>query len=102
MDFGFTAVASITVICYMVAQIFKVTALDNKYLPIICGFLGGALGVVSMFIMPDYPAQDYITALAVGIVSGLAATGANQVLKQMNQSPDCDDKSDTKSNGSPR
>jgi len=33
--------------------------------------------------MPDYPAQDYITAVAVGIVSGLAATGVNQVYKQL-------------------
>ena len=33
--------------------------------------------------MPDFPAQDILTALAVGIVSGLAATGANQVGKQL-------------------
>lgn len=102
MDFGFTAVASITVICYMVAQIFKITALDNKYIPIICGLLGGALGIVSMFIMPEYPAQDYITALAVGIVSGLAATGANQILKQMNQPPNCNGQNNTGSGSSPK
>lgn len=95
MDFGFTAVASITVICYMVAQILKITALDNKYIPLICGLMGGVLGVVSMFIMPDYPAADYITAAAVGIVSGLAATGANQILKQMNQSSNCKDQADS-------
>lgn len=41
------------------------------------------LGVVGMFLMPDFPATDYITAAAVGIVSGLAATGANQVIKQL-------------------
>lgn len=33
--------------------------------------------------MPDYPAKDYITGVAVGIVSGLAATGVNQVFKQL-------------------
>ena len=38
-----------------------------------------SLGVV----MPDFPATDYITAVAVGIVSGLAATGANQIVKQL-------------------
>ena len=43
----------------------------------------GYLGVVGMFIMPDFPANDYLTAIAVGIVSGLAATGANQVYKQL-------------------
>ena len=47
------------------------------------GIVGGALGVVGMMYMPDFPATDYITAAAVGIVSGLAATGADQVVKQM-------------------
>ena len=34
-------------------------------------------------IMPEFPASDYLTAAAVGIVSGLAATGINQVYKQL-------------------
>ena len=38
-----------------------------------------------MYIMPDFPATDYITAAAIGIVSGLAATGANQAMKQLNE-----------------
>jgi len=33
--------------------------------------------------VPDFPATDPLTALAVGIVSGLAATGADQVIKQI-------------------
>ena len=47
------------------------------------GAVGGALGVVAMRVMPDFPATDYITAVAVGIVSGLAATGVNQIGKQL-------------------
>lgn len=62
----------------------KATSLDNKWIPVICGVLGAVLGIVGMFAMPDYPANDYITAVAVGIVSGLAATGGNQVYKQLN------------------
>ena len=61
----------------------KATALDNKWIPIICGAAGGVLGALAMRIMPDFPAHDYITAVAVGIVSGLAATGANQCVKQL-------------------
>jgi hypothetical protein len=38
---------------------------------------------VGMMTMPGYPAKDYLTAIAVGIVSGLAATGINQVYKQL-------------------
>jgi VIT1/CCC1 family predicted Fe2+/Mn2+ transporter len=44
---------------------------------------GAALGILGMFIMPEFPASDYLTAAAVGIVSGLAATGINQVYKQL-------------------
>ena len=46
--------------------------------------LGGLLGLAAMYInVPDFPAADPLTALAVGIVSGLAATGADQVIKQI-------------------
>jgi len=83
MDFGITGIAAITVICFLAAQIAKATTIDNKWLPVICGVLGGALGVVGMYIMPDYPATDWITAAAVGVVSGLAATGAHQAYKQV-------------------
>lgn len=88
MDFGITSVAGIVVICYLAAQAIKATSLDNKWLPVICGALGGVLGVVGMYVMPDYPSGDVITAIAVGIVSGLAATGANQVYKQLVQKGD--------------
>ena len=85
MDFGIASVAAITVICYLVAQGVKATNLDNKWLPVISGVLGGVLGVVGMYVMPDFPSNDIITSIAVGIVSGLAATGANQIYKQLSQ-----------------
>lgn len=80
---GIGGVAVITVICFLVGQLVKVTGLDNKYIPVIVGVAGGALGVLGMFVMPEFPATDYMTAVAVGIVSGLAATGINQVYKQL-------------------
>lgn len=83
MDFGFAAIPALTVICYIVAQVVKATTLDNKWLPIISGVMGGVLGAVAMSIMPDFPATDYLTAIAIGIVSGLAATGAHQIGKQL-------------------
>ena len=33
--------------------------------------------------LPGFPAGDPISAVAVGIVSGLAATGADQISKQL-------------------
>lgn len=85
MDFGIAGVAVITVICYLAGQLVKASGLDNKWIPIICGVVGGILGVLAMRYMPDYPADDYITAVAVGIVSGFAATGINEAVKQIKQ-----------------
>lgn len=82
---GIASVAAITVICYLAGQFVKVCGLDNKYIPVIVGVLGGILGVVGLYIMPDFPAGDIVTAVAVGIVSGLAATGIDQVGKQLKQ-----------------
>lgn len=79
---GIAGVAAITVICFLIAEAVKATALDNRWLPVICGALGGILGVVALNVMPEFPAKDVITAIAVGIVSGLAATGAHQIYKQ--------------------
>ena len=83
MDFGIASVAAITVICYLVAQAVKATSIDNKWLPIISGTVGGILGVIGLYVMPDFPSNDILTAIAVGIVSGLAATGINQIYKQL-------------------
>ena len=82
--FGIVGVGAISVICYLIGQAVKVSPLDDKYIPVICGISGAILGVVAMYSsMPDFPANDILTAIAIGIVSGLAATGANQIYKQM-------------------
>jgi hypothetical protein len=83
MDFSFTSVAAITVIVYLIVEIIKTTPLDRKWLPVIAGALGGILGFIALYVMPSYPASDALSAIAVGIVSGLAATGANQIGKQL-------------------
>lgn len=82
---GVTGVAAISVIAYMLGELAKATKLDNKWIPLICGISGGLLGIASMYLVPDFPANDMISAVAVGIVSGLAATGANQIMKQMKE-----------------
>lgn len=82
---GIGGVAVITIICYLVGEAVKVLAIDNKYIPVIVGICGGLLGVPGMMLLPDFPATDYMTAVAVGIVSGLAATGINQVAKQLTE-----------------
>ena len=46
---------------------------------------GALLGVAGMFLIKDFPAQDVINAVAVGIASGLSATGLHQMSKQVMQ-----------------
>ncbi len=84
MDMGqFASIPAIVMICMLLAQVLKLTALDNKWLPVICGVFGGILGVSAIWIMPEFPANDVFTAAAVGIASGLGATGAHQIFKQL-------------------
>lgn len=84
MDFGIASVAAITVIAYLVGMAAKdVTIVEDKWIPVIVGVTGMILGVASLYVMPDFPAKDVINAAAIGIVSGLAATGINQIGKQL-------------------
>lgn len=82
-ELGIAAIPVITVIVFLAVEAVKATPLDNKWLPVIAGGFGGVLGVVAMLVMPEFPATDPLTAIAIGIVSGLAATGAHQVYKQL-------------------
>lgn len=82
-ELGIAAIPAITVICYLIGMICKASNLDNKWIPCVMGILGAALGVAAMLVMQDFPATDYIGAVAIGIVSGLAATGVNQVVAQL-------------------
>ena len=83
MDFGIAQISAITVVCYLAASIVKSSPVNNKWIPAICGGLGGILSVVGFFIVPDYPAENLFAAVSTGIVSGFAATGVNQAYKQI-------------------
>ena len=54
----------------------------DEWIPVIMAVVGGILGAAGMGVIPDFPATDYITAVAVGMFNGLAATGVNQLYKQ--------------------
>ena len=80
-NIGIAGVAAINVICCLIGMAVKAPKPDNKWTPVIVGLCGLILGIAAQFVMPDYPATDVITAAAVGVVSGLAATGINQIAK---------------------
>lgn len=85
MDFStMGTVLAIVVITYLIGLAAKVNSkIKDEIIPVIVGVAGGILGVVGMYVMPDFPANDILNAIAVGIVSGLASTGADQVFKQI-------------------
>ena len=75
---------AIVIICYLVGLWAKQSSkVKDDFIPVIVGVAGGILGVVGMYVIPDFPANDVLNAIAVGIVSGLASTGVNQVYKQL-------------------
>lgn len=79
-------VAAITVICYLIGMGCKANGKIDKWIPIIVGISGGILGVVGWKTITGFPAEDILNAIAVGIASGLASTGVNQIVKQLSQS----------------
>lgn len=85
MDFTqVSTVIAIVVICYLVGMAVKAfEKINNKYIPVIVGTVGGILGVIGMYVMPEFPVDDIMNAIAIGIVSGLASTGADQAYKQL-------------------
>ena len=85
MDSLIATVGAITVISYVVGIACKASGKVDKWIPVIVSTVGAILGVVGMKTIQDFPAGDILNALAVGIASGLASTGANQIIKQLSQ-----------------
>lgn len=76
-------VMAIVAITYLVGLGAKnISTIKDEAIPVIVGVFGGILGVIGMKVMPDFPANNILDAISIGIVSGLASTGVNQVYKQ--------------------
>lgn len=82
-------IPSMIIICYLVAEFFKLVILRKKrrykYIPVIAGITGGLLGFISYIINPQIVlnVEDSLVAISLGIVSGLASTGSYETLKKM-------------------
>ena len=84
-ELGFVAFPALVVICYLAGATLKAIGCEalDKFIPVICGTIGGILGVVVFNTIPNYiPAENWLMALAIGIVSGFASVGINQIYKQ--------------------
>lgn len=77
---------TITVVCYLIGMLCKaVEFFKDEWIPVVMGIFGGIFGIAAWLTTPAFPADSWLSALAVGIVSGLAATGTNQIFKQLTE-----------------
>ena len=89
MIMEYVSIPVITIICYLFGEFFKLVVLKKKnrfkYIPIIVGGIGGALGLIIYFVSPEllFGTTNPFVAVAIGIVSGLASTGGNELVKQI-------------------
>ena len=80
----------IVLCCYMIGEIYKVIFKKNtknyKLIPILVAVFGGVLGVVIYYTAPTviFNVDNVYSALLIGIISGFASTGTNQLIKQIN------------------
>lgn len=81
-DLGTTCLA-IVCVCLMVGMMVKnISVINDKWIPCIVAFVGAMLALIAFYTLPDF-ASDWLSAVQVGIASGLASTGLHQVVKQL-------------------
>ena len=88
MNMEYIVVPSILVICYILAEILKVITnkkeIIKRLIPPTLGIVGGILGLIAYIYLPTYlNANNIYEAIMIGILSGLASTGSNQIIKQI-------------------
>ena len=58
-------IAAIVLIAFFIGEVVKRTPLDDKWIPVICGFAGGVLGIVGRLDVAVVGSLGDITALSV-------------------------------------
>ena len=83
-----TTIPALAAIVYTIIDIAK-TAMGGderfkRFIPLIACILGAICGVVAFYFVPGVlDTQNLLVALVLGAASGLSATGANQIGKQL-------------------
>lgn len=90
------SVPAIAVIVYWVINIIKHAVGENekfkKFIPLIAAALGVICGIICYYAVPSIiPAPNIVVAIVIGGASGLTATGANQIIKQLGKKDGEDD-----------
>jgi hypothetical protein len=83
-----TTIPALAAIVYTIIDIAK-TALGGderfkRFIPLIACLLGAGCGVIAFYCVPGVmETENLLVALVLGAASGLSATGANQIGKQL-------------------
>ena len=83
-----TTIPALAAIVYTIIDIAK-TALGGderfkRFIPLVACVLGAGCGVVAFYCVPGVmETENLLVALGLGAASGLSATGANQIGKQL-------------------
>lgn len=85
----FASVPIIVVCCYVLGELYKLVFRKKtqayKFIPITMCVIGGILGIIMFYTEPTmiFDADNAWVALGIGMVSGVSATGTNQIVKQL-------------------
>lgn len=87
------SVPAIAAVVYWLVNLIKYVVGDNetfkRWIPILATALGVVCGVICYFAIPTIvPAENILVAIVIGGASGLTATGANQIIKQLGKGDD--------------
>ena len=87
------SVPTIAAVVYWIINLIKYAVGENetfkRFIPIIATVLGAIFGVGCFYAIPSIvPAENILVAIVVGGASGLTATGANQIIKQLGKGDD--------------
>ena len=85
----FITLPAITLVTYLIGLFIKTLGTSetlDRCIPAICGASGGVIALIVYFTNPEYIAtENWLTAIAIGIASGFAATALNQLYKQFSK-----------------
>ena len=70
-NLGIASVAAITVITYLMGMAVRASRMDNKWIPILCGLLGGLLGSALLLAADTLAKTAASTELPVSIFTSL-------------------------------
>lgn len=96
---SFASIPAIMAFCYFVALAFKWAIADDDgkvrngkamaFLPVLCGAVGLAMGVITYYSNPSVIHSDNVlAAAATGISSGLASVGIQSITKTNKKTED--------------